>query len=325
MAKPVDVDIHGHAEKNTWVRIVVDEGRPHLIKRLFLWRSTSPCSASTGPNYAGISVEGMDPGTWRELAGHEVKMLASGRTASRARRNRPGLPARRHGRGPGGSAASLGSGRRPLRAQSGLARSQVEVLANHESPLPLCRRGNSWFAITSTTRGRSSFSDAQVALEAQADEAHASGSGRRCGRSASRRSSTRRAGSPLARSTPGERGRGRAWLRVRGRRTRGCRSRRGVGRRARGCDARGRSVQFVTTAEAEAATTELREEVERGGVNPEVPGEVGEPLHVERVERFRRAGKAEAGDVIRGALPEGGLEFLAGHGAPLGSARRRAR
>lgn len=109
VAKPVDVDIHGHAEKNTWVRIVVDEGRPHLIKRLFL-AVDFPVQRLYRPNYAGISVEGMDPGTWRELGGHEVKMLQAGGPKEGAKN--PGLPARRHGRGPGGSAASLGKGRR---------------------------------------------------------------------------------------------------------------------------------------------------------------------------------------------------------------------
>jgi 23S rRNA pseudouridine2605 synthase len=109
MVKPVEVEIHGHAEKNTWVRIVVDEGRPHLIKRLFL-AVDHPVQRLYRPNYAGISVEGMESGTWRELSDQEVKLLQAGGPSKGAQR--PGLPARRHGRGPGGSSASLGQLRR---------------------------------------------------------------------------------------------------------------------------------------------------------------------------------------------------------------------
>jgi len=111
LAKPLEVDVHQHAEKNTWVRIVVDEGRPHLIKRLFL-AIEHPVQRLYRPDYAGISVEGMEPGTHRELTHAEVKLLKQG-GIDKPRKNVQ-LPARRHGRGPGGSAASLGMrGRRP--------------------------------------------------------------------------------------------------------------------------------------------------------------------------------------------------------------------
>jgi 23S rRNA pseudouridine2605 synthase len=113
LAKPLEVRIHQHAEKNTWVRIVVDEGRPHLIKRLFL-AVDHPVQRLYRPDYAGISVEGMEPGSWRELSKLEVKLLQAGGAKSTSKQL--GLPARRHGRGPGGSAASLGvRGRRPRR------------------------------------------------------------------------------------------------------------------------------------------------------------------------------------------------------------------
>jgi 23S rRNA pseudouridine2605 synthase len=111
MAKPLEVEIHGHAERNTWVRIVVDEGRPHLIKRLFL-AVDHPVQRLFRPDYAGVNVEGVEPGTYRELTILEIKLLKAG-GADRAAKN-VDLPRRRHGRGPGGSAASLGArGRRP--------------------------------------------------------------------------------------------------------------------------------------------------------------------------------------------------------------------
>src|SRR5688572_26371472 len=34
MATPTSVDVHERAEKNTWLRISVTEGRPHFIKRM---------------------------------------------------------------------------------------------------------------------------------------------------------------------------------------------------------------------------------------------------------------------------------------------------
>ena len=105
MAKPLDVDIHQHAERNTWIRLVVDEGRPHLIKRLFL-AIDHPVQRLYRPDYAGISVEGMEPGAWRELRAVEVKLLQAGGIDKP--RKTVALPARRHGRGPGGSAASMG-------------------------------------------------------------------------------------------------------------------------------------------------------------------------------------------------------------------------
>ena len=114
IAKPLAVEIHEHAEKNTWIRIVVDEGRPHLIKRLFL-AIDHPVQRLYRPDYAGVTVEGMNPGDHRELTQMEVKLLQAG-GIEKPRKN-VGLPARRHGRGPGGSAASLGAkGRRPRMA-----------------------------------------------------------------------------------------------------------------------------------------------------------------------------------------------------------------
>jgi 23S rRNA pseudouridine2605 synthase len=105
IAKPLEVKIHSHAEKNTWIRIVVSEGRPHLIKRLFL-AIDHPVQRLYRPDYAGISVEGMEPGTYRTLGKNETLLLAGGGDPDGGRN--ASLPARRHGRGPGGSSASLG-------------------------------------------------------------------------------------------------------------------------------------------------------------------------------------------------------------------------
>jgi 23S rRNA pseudouridine2605 synthase len=74
MAKPLDAALVSHAEKNTWIRLVVAEGRPHLVKRL--------CEAVGHPvqrlfraSYATINVEGMMAGELRELSSAEVRQL----------------------------------------------------------------------------------------------------------------------------------------------------------------------------------------------------------------------------------------------------------
>lgn len=110
MAKPLDAALVSKAEKNTWIRLVLAEGRPHLVKRL--------CEAVGHPvvrlfraSYAGIDVEGMMAGELRELSAAEVRLvkgkvnsapakgaapgkaLASGKTDSRA-----ALPPRRDAR-----------------------------------------------------------------------------------------------------------------------------------------------------------------------------------------------------------------------------------
>ena len=80
MAKPIEAGLVAHAEKNTWIRLVVTEGRQHLVKRL--------CEAVGHPvqrlfraSYAGIGVDGMMAGEVRELSGAEVRQLKAGLVA----------------------------------------------------------------------------------------------------------------------------------------------------------------------------------------------------------------------------------------------------
>jgi 23S rRNA pseudouridine2605 synthase len=107
-AQALEAVVHEHAEKNVWIRIVVGEGRYHLVKRL--------CEAVGlqvqrlfRPEFGGITVEGLRPGQFRALSSDEVEGLLqrvglaappAGRVAPRAAF--PALPkaARRHGHGP---------------------------------------------------------------------------------------------------------------------------------------------------------------------------------------------------------------------------------
>lgn len=93
MARPLEAEKIQRADKNTWIRLVVNEGRPHLVKRL--------CEAVGHPvvrlfraSYAGVSVEGMMAGELRELTRAEVHELRTGM----ARETKAKLPPRRDAR-----------------------------------------------------------------------------------------------------------------------------------------------------------------------------------------------------------------------------------
>ncbi|RMG11593.1 MAG: rRNA pseudouridine synthase [Deltaproteobacteria bacterium] len=115
MARPLRVERVGRARTNTWIRIEVAEGRPHLVKRL--------CEAVGHPvqrlrriEYAGIGLGGLSAGEMRELSPQEERALKA-QVHGRARRD--GLPARQdaarqRGGGRGGERrAGGGEGRRP--------------------------------------------------------------------------------------------------------------------------------------------------------------------------------------------------------------------
>jgi 23S rRNA pseudouridine2605 synthase len=104
-ARALEVAVHEKTEKNTWVRIVVGEGRFHLVKRL--------CEAVGlqiqrlyRPEFGGVTVEGLRAGEFRALTPNEVKgmkalvgLVAAGKEApSRAPTVLP-RAARRHGHG----------------------------------------------------------------------------------------------------------------------------------------------------------------------------------------------------------------------------------
>ncbi|HZI11956.1 MAG TPA: pseudouridine synthase, partial [Myxococcus sp.] len=103
MATPVSVDVFEAAERNTWLKIVVAEGRPHLIKRLCA-AVGHPVVRLFRPSYAGVAVEGMRPGQLRPLKESEVELLTN---VSEGRVQPPTgdlrLPPRRHGRSGAGA------------------------------------------------------------------------------------------------------------------------------------------------------------------------------------------------------------------------------
>ncbi len=102
-AKALEAAVHSHTPKNTWLRIVVNEGRKHMVKNL--------CEAVGHPvqrlfrvDYAGVGVDGMRPGEIRRLETREVAQLKKDDLGA-VRSGPVRMPARRHGRTPGGGPA----------------------------------------------------------------------------------------------------------------------------------------------------------------------------------------------------------------------------
>lgn len=101
-ARALGASVHERVERNVWIRVVVAEGRYHLVKRL--------CEAVGlqvqrlfRPEFGGVSVEGLRPGAFRRLSPAEVRGMKQwvGLLAGTAPPPPP-LPraARRHGHGP---------------------------------------------------------------------------------------------------------------------------------------------------------------------------------------------------------------------------------
>ncbi|GEJ57442.1 pseudouridine synthase [Anaeromyxobacter diazotrophicus] len=130
-AKALEVGVHEQAEKNTWIRIVVGEGRYHLVKRL--------CEAVGlqvlrlfRPEFGGVSVQGLRPGRFRPLEAEELSAmrrsvgLDGGVAGEPSQVQRRPLPraARRHGHGPPpapGAAAPAPKGQAPKGQAKGQA------------------------------------------------------------------------------------------------------------------------------------------------------------------------------------------------------------
>jgi 23S rRNA pseudouridine2605 synthase len=96
-ARALEVARFQAVERNTWLKLVVGEGRPHLVKRLCA-AIGHPVVRLFRPHQAGISVAGMQPGELRPLRPEElavIEAVAAGRPVPPMTLS---LPARRHGR-----------------------------------------------------------------------------------------------------------------------------------------------------------------------------------------------------------------------------------
>lgn len=95
MATPKTVERYETAEKNTWLKLVVTEGRPHLIKRLCA-AIGHPVLRLFRPSHAGINLAGLRPGQIRRLQADEVRTLMAVAGGEAAPPTELKLPARRH-------------------------------------------------------------------------------------------------------------------------------------------------------------------------------------------------------------------------------------
>jgi 23S rRNA pseudouridine2605 synthase len=113
-ARALEAEIHSRTPRNTWVRVVVAEGRQHLVKRL-MEAVGAPVQKLYRADYGGIAVAGMRPGEVRDLTRAELQHLRdqAGKKAESSERSRQvALPARRHGHGPPPASGRRGRGRR---------------------------------------------------------------------------------------------------------------------------------------------------------------------------------------------------------------------
>jgi 23S rRNA pseudouridine2605 synthase len=131
-AKALEAEVFEAADRNTWIRITVGEGRQHLVKRLCA-AIGHPLLRLYRPVHGGVGVEGLEPGAIRPLSSDEVervKAVAGGATPPPATFS---LPPRRHGRSAPGFARddedAIGEGsreRQPTSERFGAPRRQRE-------------------------------------------------------------------------------------------------------------------------------------------------------------------------------------------------------
>ena len=130
-AKALEVSRFQAVERNTWLRVTVGEGRPHLVKRLCA-AIGHPVVRLFRPHQAGISVAGMQPGELRPLRPEELALIAAVAEGKPVPPMTLNLPARRHGRADEDAESEDGAprpskpprfGRRPFRQAPGGAAS----------------------------------------------------------------------------------------------------------------------------------------------------------------------------------------------------------
>jgi 23S rRNA pseudouridine2605 synthase len=99
MARPQSVEIFERAEKNTWLTVIVTEGRPHLVKRMCA-AIGHPVVRLFRPAHGGVSVVRMRPGQVRVLTPEEIKAVDRASRGEERIQVELRLPARQHGRAP---------------------------------------------------------------------------------------------------------------------------------------------------------------------------------------------------------------------------------
>jgi len=97
IASAQTAEVYRRVERNCWLKLIVLEGRAHLIKRLCA-AVGHPVQRLFRPTHGGISAEGLQPGELRALSRQEVSTLRQV-AAGAPPPIRVWLPPRRHRRG----------------------------------------------------------------------------------------------------------------------------------------------------------------------------------------------------------------------------------
>ena len=71
---PSKITVIKKARVNTWVEVILTEGKNRQIKRMF-WRIGNPVQKLIRTYFAGIGIEGLKPGQYRELSKRELTYL----------------------------------------------------------------------------------------------------------------------------------------------------------------------------------------------------------------------------------------------------------
>ncbi len=71
---PSKITVIKKAKVNTWVEVILTEGKNRQIKRMF-WRIQNPVQKLIRTQFAGIGVEGLKPGQFRSLTKRELTYL----------------------------------------------------------------------------------------------------------------------------------------------------------------------------------------------------------------------------------------------------------
>lgn len=159
LVTPIEIERGESAEKNTWLKIVLAEGRPHLVKRLCAALG-HPVLRLYRPIYGGVSAEGLRPGQFRPLLPAEISLLKNGGRRPVPRIADLKAPPRRH-RAQEGKADGIGQDmsathRRAQKADSAAAPGQPKGKGGARRGVPEQRRRHGASPPTPHTSGQQS-------------------------------------------------------------------------------------------------------------------------------------------------------------------------
>ncbi|MBL92998.1 MAG: pseudouridine synthase [Myxococcales bacterium] len=72
--QPAHVEMVNKVNKNTWVEIIITEGRNRQVKRMF-WRIKHPVIKLVRTHFGNLNIDGLRPGQFRELSKKELAQL----------------------------------------------------------------------------------------------------------------------------------------------------------------------------------------------------------------------------------------------------------